>query len=435
MRACLITNPRSGRGGVDLSGVLPVLREHGWDVTVMQKLHGGMATDLARQAAADGYEVVVGCGGDGTLNEIVEGLVGTDTALGAIPGGTVNEWAHEVGISSRLDVAARQLVGAVRKRIDAGHVTIESCHEGHDGQDRQSRHFLLMAGLGLDGAVMARLSKPLKKRIGRLAVGLAAIEALPSFEPVAVRVEIGETLWQGHVWQIIIGNTRRYGGFTSLTPEAYADDGLLDVCLLTAEGTVSLASQAATLLVRGHPDLRSAEVYRAGRVTVQAPADMRLQLDGGTVKSKRGVAPGETTYTFSTIAHGLTVLVPATYHGDLFQKSPVVIAATEAPPGSAGNNQQAGKGPETRAPKGRKARLQVVAVGTDSITAVRKVDNRVVLISVEPDTVLKDAAGHKIDRAAFLSGLSVGSKLHVKKSKDSRWRDGSVKARRIKLMP
>ncbi len=410
----------------------------------MQKLHGGMATDLARKAAADGYEIVVGCGGDGTLNEIVEGLVGTNTALGAIPGGTVNEWTREVGISPRLEVAARQLVGAVRKRMDVGHVMIESREENHKRQarhDPQSRHFLLMAGLGLDGAVMARLSKPLKNRIGRLAVGLAAVQALPSFEQGflrrlrnlhPMRVEIGETMWEGHAWQIVIGNTRRYGGFTSLTPEAYADDGLLDVCLLTSAGPIALASQAVTLLVRRHPDLRSAEVYRAGRVTVHTPAGMRLQLDGGTVKSRKGAATGGATYTFSVIAQGVTVLVPATYHGDLFQKSSIVIAAPEALQDD--SNHQAAKGSRTKAQKGRKTWMQVVAVGTDSITAARIADGRVVSILVGPDTVLRDAAGRKTDRAAFLSGLDVGAELHVKGSKDRPRRSGTIEARRITLL-
>src|SRR5689334_8077682 len=120
-RACLITNPKAGQGGVDLSEALTVLQANGWDVTVRQKLKGGMAVDLARQAAAQGYNVVVDCGGDGTLSEIVNGLVGTDVAVGTLPGGTANVWAHEMGISEQLPRAAMQLVSATRRRVDVGH--------------------------------------------------------------------------------------------------------------------------------------------------------------------------------------------------------------------------------------------------------------------------------------------------------------------------
>src|SRR5215831_2516032 len=88
VRAFLITNPKSGRGGVDLSEAITILQAHGWEVTVRQKLHGGGATELARDAVGAGYNVIVDCGGDGTLNEIVEGVAGTSAAVGTIPGGT-----------------------------------------------------------------------------------------------------------------------------------------------------------------------------------------------------------------------------------------------------------------------------------------------------------------------------------------------------------
>ena len=86
-----------------------------------------------------------------------------------------------------------------------------------------------MAGLGLDGAVIAGVSKPLKNRIGPLAVGLAALRALPGFHVVPVRVEIDDVQWYGRISQIVIGNTRRYAGFTRITGGAYIDDGLLDL--------------------------------------------------------------------------------------------------------------------------------------------------------------------------------------------------------------
>ena len=83
-----------------------------------QKLKGGMAEDLAREAVQDGYNVVVDCGGDGTLSEIVNGVVGADIAVGTLPGGTANVWAHEMGISTQLRRAAMQLVTATRRRVD-----------------------------------------------------------------------------------------------------------------------------------------------------------------------------------------------------------------------------------------------------------------------------------------------------------------------------
>jgi YegS/Rv2252/BmrU family lipid kinase len=209
VRACLITNPKSGRGGVDLSEALTVLQANGWDVTVRQKLKGGMAEKLAREAVEQGYNVVVDCGGDGTLSEIINGVVGADIAVGTLPGGTANVWAHEMGISHELRRAAMQLVTATRRRVDVGHVDVNGKH---------GAYFLMMAGIGIDAAVMSRVNKKLKNRIGKLAIGLAALESLPDVRVVPVQIDLDGSHWQGKLSQIVVGNTRRYGGFTSMTP-------------------------------------------------------------------------------------------------------------------------------------------------------------------------------------------------------------------------
>lgn len=308
VRACLITSARSGRGGIDLDEVLPVLFRQGWDVAVREKREKGEATKLAREAAEDGYDPIVGCGGDGTMNEIVQALTGMDVAVGSIPGGTANVWPRELEISLRPTVAATQLVASRRVRIDVGRLKV-------DGES--ARHFLMMAGLGADGAVMQDTSRGLKNRLGPLAVGIAAAQAVPSLKVTPVRVEMDGVRWEGDVSQIIVGNTRRYGGFTSITPEAYVDDGALDICLFTTRGVLGAARQMASLLLRQQPGARSAELYRAAEVRIRAPHPLPLQIDGSGIDPPRGA--GETRYDISVLHRALTVLVPRTYDGALFQ--------------------------------------------------------------------------------------------------------------------
>ena len=405
IRACLITNPRGGRGALDLTPALPVLRNAGWSVTVRQKDDGGAALDLARAAADDGYDVVVDCAGDGTLNEIVAGLVGSDVAVGVLPGGTVNLWADELGVDRRLRVAATQLVTAIRHRVDVGCVAI-------DGTD--TRYFLLVAGLGLDGAVMTRVSKPLKRRLGPLAVGLAALQALPSFSPVAVRATLDGLPWEGRIAQVIVGNTRRYGGFTQVTPDAYVDDGRLDVCLVTAGGVLDTGRQVGALLFEQHPSGATAETYRVGHVAIAAPGPIPLQLDGSAVH-QRDVAPDTagTTYAFSIIAGGLSVLVPSTYDGALFRDE-------AAGPEGAGRSAEA-----------RRRWLRVIAVGTNTITAARVKDGRVFTIERGRKAVARDATGTKQPWRAFIGGLTTGDLLRVKGKRERR--RGRIRARRIRL--
>ncbi|HEX6506635.1 MAG TPA: diacylglycerol kinase family protein [Chloroflexota bacterium] len=311
-RACLIVNARSRRAVAIVSDALPILRAQGWRVEVRQKHHKGEAAKLAAVAVGEGFDVVIACGGDGTVSEVVDGVAGTDLAVGTLPGGTANVWAHEIGVSMRPQVAAMQLAVSERLRIDVGRVKVN----GHHG-----RHFLLMAGLGLDGAIMQRVSRSLKNRIGPLAVGVAAAEALPSFRAVPVRAELDGAHWQGKVAQIVIGNTRLYGGFTKLTPDAYIDDGVLDVCFITPGGLMGTTRQAASLLFRRHPSEESAELYRAAEVTIHAPQEMPFQLDGGAVHQKHEKLGADgLVYEFSAVPQAVTVLVPRTYDRDLLQR-------------------------------------------------------------------------------------------------------------------
>lgn len=307
VRACLITNARSAHG-VDLDEVLPGLFEQGWEVTVREKTDKGEAAKFASAAAADGYDPIVNCGGDGTLNEIVGALVGTGVGIGTIPGGTENVWSKEIGVSQRARVAAVQLAASRRVKVDVGLAEIDGKHAGH---------FLMMAGLGADASVMGRVSRPLKNRLGPLAVGVAAVESLPSLRSSPVRLVMDGVHWEGRISQLIAGNTRRYGGFTQITPDAYADDGLLDVCVFTTDGPFAAIRQLSSVLLRQHPSGASAEPYRAASVLVCAQEQLPLQLDGSAVDQNPGTA--EVEYRFTVIPHGVTVLVPRTYDGSILE--------------------------------------------------------------------------------------------------------------------
>ena len=434
IKACLITNPKSGRGGVDLSEVLMILRGQGWDVTVRQKLKGDYASKLAQDAAREGCNVVVDCAGDGTLSEIVEGVVGTDAAVGAIPGGTANLWAHEVGISRRLAVAAMQLVASERRRVDVGYVEVNSGH---------GQHFLLVAGIGLDGAIVGRVNKRLKNRIGPLAVGLAAVEALPSFHAVPVRIEMDGVHWQGRVSQIVLGNTRRYAGFTHMTPDAFMDDGLLDVCLITAKGAISASRQLGALVLRQHPSPASAETYRAASVSVHSPVALPLELDGGTydMDNVDPTADG-VVYTFSVVAQGVTMLVPRTYDGALFQPNrladtltlnpltPVDPAADDANGRAKSNGRQGQNGHKTHGHKRKDWQVQVLEVGVDTITAARVKNGKVVKVVVDPHTLLDDGNGER-SLWGTLSTITPGELLEVAGRKDQQ--QGTLVAERVTL--
>ena len=410
IKARLITNPRSGRGGVDLSGSLTILREHGWDVSIRQKLHGGHATELAREAAREGCNVVVDCGGDGTLNELVEGVLGTETAVGVLPGGTANLWAHEVGVASQLQLAALQLVGAQRRRVDVGQVTVNGKHKSH---------FLLMAGIGLDGVVIDRVNKPLKNRIGPAAVGLAALQSLPSATVVPAQIELDDLHWQGRISEIVVGNTRRYGGFTRVTPDAYADDGLFDVCLMTATGPLSAGRLVGAFLLQQRPSTKDAQYYRAAHVKVTMAMTLPLQVDGGSVKLKDEEPTAEgTLYEFTMLARGVNMLVPRTYNGELFQPASLASVSTNVelqpvPSNNADGSKRKASKSRKRGKHEKQWRMTVLEIGVESLTAARVKNGRVMHIRIDADTTFDDGTGLKRPLLNALSLVSVGDLLEV----------------------
>jgi YegS/Rv2252/BmrU family lipid kinase len=448
VRACLITNPRGGRGDLDLSPAIRVLESHGWDVAVQRKLHGGHATTLAREAVGQGYTVIVDCGGDGTLSEIVEGAMGSDVAVGVLPGGTANLWAHETGIAARFELAAMQLVGAERRRIDVGQVSVNGRHQ---------RHFLLMAGLGFDAAVLAHLSKPLKLRIGRLAYLPAIVRAAQTFHDIPVTMEMDGLRWSGHVRQVILGNTRRYASFTQITPGAFVDDGLLDVTMIGAQGPLQMSRQLGALLFRQRPSAATSLSFRAAEVRITTPMLAPLQLDGGYHSAHHEDVAHRAEYSFSVMSRAVSMLIPRTYDGTLFAPAQRVFTAVDFPlqplelhPHSTEPRQPAddaapgaSDGGDLHAPAAHDADAQqdapssakkkqwdirVLGVEIHTLSAVRLQNGRVHQIAIDERTLFAREDGTRPLLGA-MSAISEGDLLQVEGYKIPD--DGGFLARRI----
>ena len=164
-RVALIYNPVSGRKHerrmAEIGAACAVLRQAGVDAEALETTSPGSAGDQAREAARQGCDTVLACGGDGTVHEVLQGTVGTDTALGVIPLGTANALATDLGLPPSPERAARLLLAATPVRISAGLVHFQ----GIDGTAR-SRYFTVTAGIGADAHVFYRLDAQLKHRFG-----------------------------------------------------------------------------------------------------------------------------------------------------------------------------------------------------------------------------------------------------------------------------
>jgi YegS/Rv2252/BmrU family lipid kinase len=357
-KASFVINPRAGQNLAKISDVLTVLAAAGWSTDLAIKEYGGQTMGLAARAAEAGYDLVIAYGGDGTLNQVVNGVMhtkGQHSIVGVIPGGTTNVWAGEIRVPDDPVKAALALVDSDARKVDIGHVEVEgvafpdASHEKEKHHGKQSRkrkakatsrakqHFLLMAGLGIDAAVMEHVSTPLKYEVGPLAVGVAAIEELPKQHPfpVEIRTSNAGVLWKGEALQVVIGNTRRYANIGEMTPESYLDDGMLDVCVITAGDPLTTMQQIISLLLRRKPDTLSTEYFHGAHLSISVPASIALQLDGSAVKLKDYLSKSDrealthagdaervlVTYRFDALPHALQVAIPRTYDDTLFQAS------------------------------------------------------------------------------------------------------------------
>ena len=221
--AIIIANPTSGSGGFPhhahrLRETLAFLRGHGWRVDLWYTHAPGDGEQLARKAVAQKANLVIAAGGDGTINEIIQGLAGSETALGVLPNGTVNVWARELGIPLDGAGARAVLVNGRTRRIDLG------CVNG--------RYFLLMVGIGLDGEVIQAVERKPLKRLGVLGYALAALWLGPGYSGFPVAVQIDDLVVKTRALQVFVGNTQLYAGAFKFTWKAKCDDGLLDLCIV-----------------------------------------------------------------------------------------------------------------------------------------------------------------------------------------------------------
>ena len=305
--ALLIHNPSAGPREVEdeLDLVVEYLSECGWRVRRSVTGHAGQATESARQAVVDGLDVVLVAGGDGTVCEAVNGLVGSRVALGVLPSGTGNVWAKELGLPAftllnpnRLLVAAHLLTEATVRPVDVGRAN--------------EQYFLLFAGLGFDAQV-ARGMEPRErstKRLGLLPYLVAAATAAVEFYGVRTTVVADGKVIKGRSLFILISNAQLYGGVLRITPEAKLDDGLLDVVIFNGVGPTYTLRHLFSILGGRHLRDPSVKFLRARRVMVDCARPWPVQIDGDPI--------GSTPMTFQIIPRALRVLVPPTAPASLF---------------------------------------------------------------------------------------------------------------------
>ena len=294
----LIANPRAGRGKVEaaLPKVERILRDEGLGYRIVRTTHPGHATEAAREALLAGERYLVAAGGDGTVHEVVNGMIRDgrplvpDAVLGVVAAGSGCDFVRSFGLPGDAVQAARHLAGDDVRTIDVGTVTCA------DGDAATTRYFVNIAEAGLGGAVVARAAG--LTGVGRLLGGVRYACAfwltLPGFRPAAVRLDADGHAYGWRAFNVVVANCRFYGGGMQISPKSDPGDCLLDVLVMT--GPKSDSFTTLPKVYRGtHLPHRNIAELRARQVHVEADRPVPVEADGellGATPASFGIIPG-----------------------------------------------------------------------------------------------------------------------------------------------
>jgi len=292
--AVLIYNPVAGKlrrdrerfierskGALEKAGVRPEF----WPTT-----EAGAATELARKALDEGVDLILVAGGDGTINEVVNAMVGSKVPLGILPAGTANVLAMEMGLGSNLERAAAKLAECEPVRISVGRL------HGKKG----SRHFLLMAGVGLDARIVSEVHSGLKAKTGKFAYWVAGFAQMRRFVDQFEVVLENEVVRCGFA---LISRVRNYGGDLEIASGASLRSDEFEVVLIRGSIPLKFSAYMFAAFLRQATKMPGVSVHRMKRLCLRGEA--QVQVDGEHA--------GWTPACIEIVPDALTLLMPTSY--------------------------------------------------------------------------------------------------------------------------
>lgn len=279
-KARIIYNPTSGRElfKKHLPEVLQKFEQAGYETSCHATTCEGDAIQAARHAGERSFDLIVAAGGDGTINEVVNGIAELEERpqLAVIPVGTTNDFARAIGIPlNNVIQAVEVILNGEPQKIDIGHVN--------------DHYFINIAGGGRLTELTYEVPSKLKTMVGQLAYYLKGMEMLPSIRPAEVEIEYDGKLFQGEIMLFLVSLTNSVGGFEKLAPDSKLNDGMFDLLILKKANLAEFI-RVATLALRGEHINDEHIIYtKANRVKVTNSDKMQLNLDG----EYGGMLPGE----------------------------------------------------------------------------------------------------------------------------------------------
>jgi len=281
-------------GETGLRSAIEATRDRGIPLEVRVTWEAGDATRFAAEATRVGVDVVIAVGGDGTVNEVVNGIFEVTTspriALGVVPHGTANDFATGCGISKGNPTAALALIADTKPRpIDVGKVN--------------GRCFINVTSGGFGAEVSARTPAEMKRVLGGAAYSLMAVVTAAKMSPYHARLITPDHVEEGLVLMIAVGNGRQCGGGFQVAPKALLDDGLLDVMIVHDVELSRIGSVLNEILNVGARENEHVFYEQLASFVIESDEPLQMNLDGEPIK--------DTIFRFETLPRSLPAILPA----------------------------------------------------------------------------------------------------------------------------
>jgi diacylglycerol kinase (ATP) len=299
MRVLAIVNPVAGKTCKYWPALKPILKRR-YDTQIQMTERRNHATSIA--AEAQNVDVIASVGGDGTLNEIVNGVMGKDIMLSVIPTGTANDFVKSAELYTDCFTAARNIQCSNIKRVDAGSIMFED----------KTRYFIGVAGMGFDGLVSKTTSKINKPKMGTVPYLLGILKHFAEYKSVDVSLTVDDTHINQKIMFVDVANGKYVGSGMTIAPYARVDDGLFDVIVIGNFGRIE-SLMRLPMLYRG-THLKSSKVgfVRGRHVELKSETPLSIHAEGEYL--------GQTPAAFDMVDKALKFCAPTA--AGLLEKSP-----------------------------------------------------------------------------------------------------------------
>lgn len=291
MKHLFIINPEAGKGKAItyMESIKNIFKNIDDEYHIEVTEHPGHATEIVKEYTSKENYRVYAIGGDGTLNEVLNGLIGSDSSLAVIPAGSGNDFVKNI-ISAGEEEILLKTINGEEKYMDLGKVN--------------QRYFINISSVGFDSEVVynARDMKKIKFISGSTAYIIGILKALFTFKPIHAEVIIDDMKFNRDILLAAVANGSCYGGGIKIAPEASIFDGIFEICLIDKVPKLKIFFLFPQVIKGKHKNIKEVKFYKAKKISINSSKEFVINIDGELIKDKH--------IDFEIIHHGIKVVMP-----------------------------------------------------------------------------------------------------------------------------